>query len=102
MRARHRFANLILRVARTQRPVGRDLIDLGAVVVKLQVASARLLQIEHLQLAAFGLQIHRLPRQGGRDTDAAEAVEPVAIAGEQSFGMPAARFAALQIETPVT
>src|SRR5260370_32401664 len=70
-------------------------------VVMLQFSAAGLLQIEQLHVAAIGFEINRLGPQSGRNADAAQAVEAVATAGEQAFGMPAARFAALQVQPTI-
>src|SRR5206468_4898442 len=52
-------------------------------------------------LAAGGFQVDGLARQARRDTDAAQAIEAVAIAGEQAVGTPAPGLTALQIHPPI-
>src|SRR5438094_886459 len=101
MRFLGRAGHLILNVTWPQWSVRGDLIDRRAVVVKLQFAAAGLLEIEQLQLAAGGFQVDGLARQARRDTDAAQAIEAVAIAGEQAVGTPAAGLTALQIHPPI-
>src|SRR6266849_5272961 len=102
MRPAARFRlHLILEVPGSQLTVGRDDAGRLAIVIKLQIAAAGLLQIEQLESTALGLQVDGLPGQLSRDAHAAEPVEPVATSREKALRLPTARLAALLIESTI-
>src|SRR5579863_7738745 len=96
-----RLSNLVLKVAGSQFPIGRDLIDGDAVIVKLEHAASGLPQKEQLEAMAFGVQGYRLAAHRGRDADAAEPVHAVAAASQQAVRVPAAGFTASEIQPPI-
>src|SRR5204862_666461 len=88
---------VIVEIAGSGFAVGRDPLDGGAVIVNLDRAAARLLQIIELELLALGDQVHGLPRRTGAHANTAQAVHAVARAPDQSVAVPAARRTAFHV-----
>ena len=93
---------LIGEVARPSSPLVEISADVLAVVVKRQVAAAGLLQDRRSPVDRIPPRGRRLAGRGCGDTDAAEAVQAVAVGARQPFGVPSARSSARNVEAPVS
>src|SRR5579885_1406331 len=93
---------VVMKISGLLLAAGGDSFDQRAVIVDLNRAAAGLLKIEKFEGLALGLKIDGLARRFGGHADAAEPVNAVAGAADQSIGMPALGGSRAHILTPVT